>query len=204
MTPFAPTLDSKIFRKYGTKSLDAKVHNKTALQDEIGWPKEPKAPLLCLPAGMSDDLGGKLFREMLPGILSLPVQILVLGKGSASYGSLFTDLSRKERHRIHIVPDEESAVRKMYAAADMALFCEDPTNSAELMHCLSYGVVPISLESSLIEDYNPVQESGNAFLYDAPNSWLCFAALVRAIETHKFPFDWRTIQRHGMETAQVR
>ena len=44
MTPFAPTLDSKIFRKYGTKSLDAKIHNKTALHDEIGWPKEPKAP----------------------------------------------------------------------------------------------------------------------------------------------------------------
>jgi glycogen synthase len=52
----------------------------------------------------------------------------------------------------------------------------------------------------ILEDYNPVQESGNAFIFTVENHWKCFASLVRALETFRFPYDWRTIQRHAMDT----
>ena len=81
-----------------------------------------------------------------------------------------------------------------------ALFLSNPTAHEELAHCLQYGVVPIAPEVKELDDYNPVQETGNSFLFEQPTVWNAFAALVRAIETYKFPFDWRTIQRHGMES----
>jgi len=202
MAPLSPTSDSKIARPYSARTLQDKVQNKTALQKELGWPMEPKAAILCLPAGMSKDLGGDVFRELLTGLMTLPLQIVVLGVGSAEYGSLFTELEKERRHRMAIIPNAEENISKMYAASDLALFLADPTEREELQHCLQYGVVPVAPECKTLEDYNPIQETGDAFLFtESSSAWPMFAAIVRALETFKFPFDWRTIQRHGMEKA---
>jgi len=183
---------------------ERKIESKLALQQSLGWPAEPKRPMLCLPAGMSEKLGGNVLEELLPGLLTLPAEILVVGKGSSTYGTLFTTLAKEHRHRIHIVADKEDPLRRMYEAADMALFLSDPKSMKELQQCFTSGIVPVSLASSALDDYDPVQESGNAFLFASPNAWQCFAALVRAMETYKLPFDWRTIQKNGMETLRER
>ncbi len=198
MTTISPLQDSLITERYGAGNLEKKLKNKTALQEEFGWPAEPKRPMVCFPAGMTDQLGGKLLEEVLPGMLNLEVEILIVGKGSSSYGTLFTKLAKEQPHRVHIVPAEEKALHKMYAACDMAMFLSDaPTK--ELEFCLKYGVVPVSPAQEILEDYNPVQERGNAFVYTGKTMWHAFAALVRACETYKFPFDWRTIQKQCME-----
>lgn len=202
MPTLSPATDQAIARSYNAKTLEQKVQNKVALQEELGWTPEPKRAMLCLPAGMSDTLGGTLLKDILPGLLSLPVEIVILGKGSASYGSLFTELTKKQGHRVAIIPNEEDMIRKMYAAADMALFLTDPAKMPELLAALRYGAIPVSLPSTLIENYDQNQESGNAFLFEKPTMWSAFAAVVRALETYRFPFDWRTIQRHCMESAQ--
>lgn len=183
--------------------LEQKVQHKTALQQKCGWPKEPKRPMLCLPAGMSEALGGALFEDLIPALLSQPLEILVLGKGSAKYGTLCTKLAKEHNHRFHIVPDTEESITQMYAASDMALFVSNAVPEAELLRCLKSGVVPVSPSQKILDDYNPVQETGNAFVYEGADVWRCFAALVRAIETYKFPFDWKTIQRHCQESAHA-
>ncbi len=182
--------------------LELKQQAKTELQESLGWPEESRRPMICLPAGMSDKLGGELFKELLPGLLTLPVELLVVGKGSASYGSLFTKLAKDHGHRVHIVSDTEESLRSMYTASDIALFLSDPSHCKELALSLAAGIVPCSLPCDLLSDYDPVQESGNAFLFQTENPWQCHAALVRAIETYKLPFDWKTIQRHGMEMGR--
>ncbi len=62
--------------------------------------------------------------------------------------------------------DDEDSVRKMLAAADMALFFA-PATTEDLKLALRYGVVPVSMPSTVLENYNPVQEAGNAFTYEA-------------------------------------
>lgn len=201
MPTFTPDIDRTIARTYSVKTLEGKVQNKVALQQELRWPEEPKRALLCLPAGMTDGLGGALLRELLPGLLTLPLNLVILGKGSSSYGKLFTELAKEESHRIAIIPNEETMIRKMYAGCDMALFCEASSKQPELRTCLRYGVVPIApLEEHLL-DYNPNQERGTAFTYSEPTPWHAFTAIVRALETFRFPFDWKTIQRQCMEQA---
>ena len=58
------------------------------------------------------------------------------------------------------------------------------------------GVVPITqaFDKSIV-DYNPNTESGNSFIYKSINHWEIFAAIVRACETYKFPYDWKFIVR---------
>lgn len=201
MPTLSPAGDTHIVHKYSYSSLEQKVRNKTALQEELGWPAEPKRPMICLPSGMTEALGGALLLQLLPGLLSTPVEILILGKGSAEYGAMFTKIQKEHKHRIAIIPEKETDVHRMYAAADMALFLATPP-AKELQICLHYGVIPVSVPAESLENYDPVQEAGNAFLIDGKNVWHAFAAFVRAIETYKFPYDWRTIQKHAMESAK--
>jgi starch synthase len=197
MTNFSPSTDKTITRPYGVETLEYKVQNKTALQEELGWPAEPKRALLCIPTGVSDQLGGKLLQELIPGLLELPVEILILGKGSASYGKMLTELAKEHNHRIAIIPHDEGAIRKMLAASDIGLFLTKDADD-EIAACLRYGTIPVGPACDALQDYNPNQESGNSFVYKKENVWHAFAGVVRALETYKFPFDWKTIQKHGM------
>lgn len=202
MHTLSPASDTTIAHRYTVKSLEQKLQNKTALQEELGWPAEPKRAMICLPAGMTDELGGALLMDLLPGLLSLPVEILVYGKGSSQYGALFTQLAATHNHRVAIMPANEESQRKMFAAADISLFLTDPADMPQLKHALAYGAVPVAPETDALMNYNPNQESGNAFLFEAHSPWLAFAGVVRALETYRFPFDWRTIQRHCMRDTE--
>lgn len=202
MSLLSPAYDNKIVRKYSARTLEHKVENKIALQEEIGWIAEPKQAILCLPTEMTDALGGALAQQLFAGLLELPIGILVRGKGSNKYGDMLMKLSKQHAYKLKIMPDGEAQMRKMLSGADMALFLADITDDTDLRNCMHYGVIPVAPAHELLENYNPVQETGNAFLYEKSTVWQSFAAIVRAVETFKFPFDWRTIQRHAMETVQ--
>lgn len=201
MQAFTPSYDNKITQKYSVKTLDHKAHNKISLQEEHGWVAEPKRPLICIPGEITKAAGGDLLMEILPGIMELPVELIVRGKGAEAYGKSFAELEKKHGHRVRIVRDDEESVRAMLAASDIALFTSESNEENLLENVLRYGVIPVSPKTKLLENYNPVQETGNAFVAEDATVWQLFAALVRALETHKFPFDWRTIQRHAMETC---
>ena len=198
----SPASDTQIARKYSVKTLEHKLENKRALQEELGWVAEPKRPILCLPCGMTDSLGGHLFEEVLPGLLELPVNLLIRGRGSKHYGELFTRLTKGQAYRLRILADDDVSYLKMLAGSDVAVFFSDPATLPELEEALLYGVIPVSPDAPILDNYNPVQETGNAFIFDDQTKWQCFASLVRALETYKFPFDWRTIQRHAMESVE--
>jgi glycogen synthase len=137
------------------------------------------------------------------GILELGVGLVVRGRGSDSFGALFTSLEKKYDHAVKILADEETSMRKMLAGADIALFCAKGKEcEAELGAALRYGVIPVAPAQTMLANYNPVQESGNSFTFEEATPWQCFAALVRALETFKFPYDWRTIQRSAMESME--
>ncbi len=196
------TSASTLPERFTTKTLDLKMQQKLALQSDVGWPQEPKRMMVCLPAGMSDMLGGALLQDVLPGLFTLPVQLVILGKGSSQYGSLFTKLAEEEPHRVAIVQASEENQRRLLAASDAVLFLASPDKLSIVDTALHYGTIPIGPACDTLENYNPNQETGNAFTYDGETPWHCFAAAVRAVETYRFPFDWRTIQRHCMKDRE--
>lgn len=201
MTDLTPAYDNKIARKYSARTVEHKNENKLALQREHGWLEDTKTPILCIPTALTEANGGALIDSLLPGILELPVCIVVRAKGGKRFGERIMALQKTNRHRIGMMPDDDTEMRKMLAGSDMSLFaCAHDDGELEL--ALRYGCVPISANREPLEDYDPVQETGNAFLYESPTVWQTFAALVRALETFRFTFDWKTIQRHAMETYE--
>lgn len=202
MTHLSPAYDNKIPRKYCARTIEHKMENKKALQEQLGWLAEPKQAIICISTGMTDALGGELMEHVIDGVLELPVALLIRGRGSSKYGELFTKLAKGNGHRIKIIPDDEMNLRRMLAGSDIAMFFGPEQDPDDLDNALRYGVIPVAMPGNALEDYNPVQESGNAFLYQESSAWQCFAGLVRALETFKFPYDWRTIQRNAMEAME--
>lgn len=64
--------------------------------------------------------------------------------------------------------------------------------------CFVSGIVPIaSVDLRNAVNYDPNHETGNSFVFEKKDAWQIFAATVRAIETYRFPFDWKWIIRNG-------
>lgn len=86
--------------------------------------------------------------------------------------------------------DFEAGLKK----AHMAVILDE--NLEMIRKAWEHGVVTITSKfNDKIEDYNPNSESGNSFVFENANEWEVFAAIVRALETYKFPYDWKYIVR---------
>lgn len=93
-----------------------------------------------------------------------------------------------------ILPYSQLNRKILMEAADMALGFE----FSDVEEMLLNGTIPISPIRREVMDYNPNRETGNGFIYRRSDHWCMFAALVRALETFKFPYDWKNIVRQGM------
>lgn len=86
--------------------------------------------------------------------------------------------------------DFEAGLKK----AHMAVILDE--NLDQILKAWEHGVITITSKfNEKIEDYNPNLESGNSFVFKNANEWEVFAAIVRALETYKFPYDWKFIVR---------
>lgn len=89
---------------------------------------------------------------------------------------------------------EEKEIDRLFMAADMAIIFHERSDLIKLM--MNYGIVIVAEDKSpLLENYRPNEETGNSFLFNRKDLWSVFAAIVRALETHKFPYDWNHIIR---------
>lgn len=195
-----PAYDNKIYQKYSKKTIQNKLKNKIALCQDLEIPYEKKVPLFCITFPLTDknDLG--LLESAMPGILGQPVQLVLTGIGTEKYQRLFTELSNKNPQKIIILPNTEENKRRIYAGSDGMLMTGDTTECLkECKQAMQYGVVPIATPSELVQDYDPNLEKGNAFVYEKGSVWSFFAAMIRALENYRFPYDWRNIQVNGME-----
>lgn len=120
----------------------------------------------------------KILMNFLKGMPVLSATVVILADG---------EYERVSRNNVKVIPYNRENRQKLMEGADMAVSFE--FNDVEEM--LICGTVPISNKRKEMQDYNPNTETGNGFVYGVENEWAIFAAVVRAIETFKFPYDWK-------------
>ena len=196
---YNPAYDNKIYQKYSKKTIENKIKNKEAFCNEVGLPFEKKVPLVCITYSLTDQNSLSIIQDIMNGVLEQPVEIVLTGIGTDKYQKYFTDLAESNKTKIAITNNSDDELRKIYAASDIILI---PTMSEECMkeakRAMEYGVIPIIPPQDFASDYNPNQEKGNAFVYTKDSPWNLFATLIRAIETFRFPYDWKNIAAGAM------
>lgn len=88
--------------------------------------------------------------------------------------------------------NENGVSKKRY---DIVVIAPDRTDNA-YEAVIKFGAVPVvSAKTDGFKSFDPIKETGNAFLYYEDNPWHMLEAIIKAQETYKFEYDWKTVVR---------
>lgn len=81
------------------------------------------------------------------------------------------------------------------------IICDN--NVSSLKKYLEKGIAPIISRNnpfkSILSDFDPIKNTGNAFIYDIENKWWVFQGLIRYLENYKFPFDNKNLVKKVLD-----
>ncbi len=199
-----PLHDHRIPAPFDIDTLDKRVENKIALQEQTHLPVRKDVPVLAMISRLADQKGFDLLSQIIQPLLAQGVQFVVLGIGDQHYHELFQSLAARypEQVAIFLTFNTEIAQR-IYAGSDMFLMPSrfEPCGISQMI-AMRYGSVPVVRSvgglADTVQEYKPHTGEGNGFTFTNYDPWELFAAIVRALEVYRFGDTWRTLQERGM------
>jgi starch synthase len=203
---FNPSTDVSLAAPYDIASIEKKVENKLALQKEVGLPQDPAIPVIGLISRLYDQKGLDLIANIMWGLMRLNLQLVVLGAGDARYEEMFRASARDNAQKVSAtIGFKPVLAQHIYAGSDMFLMPSrfEPCGLGQLIS-LRYGTIPIVRATGgladTIDDWDPMAQTGNGFVFTAYDHWDLFAQVVRALETFRQAPLWRRLQANAMST----
>ncbi|MBU3127114.1 glycogen synthase GlgA [Clostridium tagluense] len=201
---YNPKVDKKIFYNFDSDSIKQKVKNKLKLQNQLSFTVNENIPLVGIVTRLVKQKGLDLIVEKLQELLSLPIQIVLLGNGDGYYEDIFQYYASIYPSRIstNIVFDEVLA-QKIYAASDMFLMPSlfEPCGIGQLI-ALKYGSIPIVRETGGLKDtiipYNKYTGTGNGFSFENYSSDELMDTITSALNLYDDKDSWNKLVKNAM------
>jgi starch synthase len=200
-----PATDPRIYQHYDLHNPQAKLENKTALQQEAGLAPEIDTPLIGIISRLSDQKGFDLIGQVIEALMeNLNFQLILLGTGMENYHHLFNEIKQKYPHKaaVYLTFNNELAQR-IYAGSDLFLMPSrfEPCGLGQLL-AMRYGSVPVVRETGGLKDtvinFDPRTGNGNGFTFKHYNALAMYTAITRAVETYHYKDQWRQLIQRGM------
>ncbi len=199
-----PSRDKSIAKKYTPSRPAGKAVCKRAILKKTGLP-DHGLPLAGMVTRLVDQKGLDILTEALPEILSLDVQLLILGTGDARYHRLLTEAAEAypERMRVLLTYDDRLA-KAIYAGCDLFLMPSryEPCGLGQLI-ALRFGTVPVVRKTGgltdTVRDYNPRTGIGTGFVFEEYSPGDLLEGMVRALALYRQRTEWRKLMRSCME-----
>lgn len=134
-----------------------------------------------------------ILNEIVDGIAGIGIQLIVVMPDGEKSREFCGSWQGKYPEAIKCVPREDVD----NDVFDMAIMEEVTLDGLKLLK--DHNIVPLA-ERGEVQQFDPVEEKGNAFLFEG-DAWSLFAALVRAAETYRFPYDWKNILKSVQKSA---
>ena len=174
---FNPETNENLAAQYNAENfLEEKVKNKTALQEELGLPKDEEKFVVGVVSRLTDQKGFDLIQAVMEEICTEDVQLVVLGTGDEKYESMFRHYDWKYPERVSAqIRYSEPLSHRIYAGCDAYLMPSlfEPCGLSQLM-ALRYGTVPIVRETGGLKDtveaYNEYEGTGTGFSFTNYNA----------------------------------
>lgn len=203
---FNPATDPYIAVNYDASSLDKRVQNKLALQEEARLPKNPDIPLIGMISRLTDQKGLDILVDILDHLFdNFEVQFVLLGTGEQHYHDVLRAIAKRYPQNMGLfLTFNAPLAQRIYAGTDMFLMPSrfEPCGLGQMI-AMRYGSVPIVRATGgladTVKDYNPITGEGTGFVFERYDRWALFATIVRALERYKNPQEWRRIQLQGMK-----
>lgn len=202
---WSPEKDKYIPFKYSRLQLSGKRNNKVELVNRVGLPMRDHVPLIGIISRLADQKGFDLIEEAADELLSLDLQLVILGTGDKKYHTLLKQLQTKYPDKCAAILNYDNDLAHLIeAGADMFLMPSryEPCGLNQL-YSLKYGTVPIVRKTGgladTIEDFDPVTKEGTGFVFEKYDADEMIAAIKRALAIFPKKRIWRTIAKAGMK-----
>lgn len=199
--------DPLIAKNYSSSSLDDKVVNKTALQARLNLPIDEKVFVLGLISRLIEQKGIDMLLDCLPELLTLPVQIVILGAGDKEFERQLQQFAAAYPHKMTLfVGYDEALAHLIEAGADVFLMPSrfEPCGLNQ-MYSQRYGTLPIVRNTGGLADTvvdtlpeTIVNRTATGFVFNNAHAGTLLETIKRATLLYSFPEVWRQLQINAM------
>ncbi|ACM59681.1 starch synthase [Caldicellulosiruptor bescii] len=202
---YNPATDKLIFVNYDSNTFEnRKKENKFRLQQMLNLPVSDEIVLIGMVSRLTKEKGIELIERIINKLLTLPVQLVILGAGDYHYEQMLKQYAGAFPSKVsaNICYSEELA-RKIYAGSDMYLMpsLTEPCGISQLI-AMRYGSVPIVRETGGLKDtvkpYNQFTGEGWGFSFANYDPAELFATIKYALSIYNDKNQWRNIVHQAM------
>ncbi len=201
---YHPGQDPEIYTNYTWRGTVKRLENKCKLQADLGLPVSRQIPLLGIVSRLVDSKGLDLIAHIMEELLSLEVQLVVLGTGEARFEQLFADAARRYPQKVSAnITFSEHLAHKIYAGSDLFLMPSrfEPCGIGQLI-ALRYGSIPIVRQVGGLKDtiipFNAEAGTGNGFSFVNYNAHEMLRVIEEALQLYKNRSLWATLIKNAM------
>jgi starch synthase len=193
-----PARDPYVAAPFSAEDLDGKALCKAALQAEMGLPDAPRVPIVAIVSRFARQKGIDVFAAALDDILSLGVQVVVLGSGEAWAEKAFARLSAEHPRFKAYIGMNEGLAHRIEAGADLFVMPSryEPCGLNQL-YSQRYGTMPVVRAIGGLDD--TVEHDRTGFKFEELDADELGQALATAVYAyHERPEHFRTMQYDSM------
>lgn len=198
-TVYNPRRDNALFKKYDLATIEDKEENKKGLCDLLNIPYKEGRPIITMISRLTEQKGFDLLAAVLDELLSLDIQLVILGTGDWKYETMLKEYDTRYQGKLKaIINFNADLAKKLYAGADMFLMPSkyEPCGLSQMM-AMRYGTVPIVRETGglkdTVEPFNNTTGIGTGFTFYSYNAFDMLGAIKRAIGAYNIKSDWNKI-----------
>jgi starch synthase len=202
-----PGTDKHLAQKYNRKTLGKKALNKTALQRELSLPEDISTPMIGMVSRLIEQKGVGIILQSLPKLLTMPVQLVILGTGDPHYVIELSEWAQRHPERLTVtIGFDESLAHRIVAASDIYLMPStfEPCGLSQL-YSLRYGTLPVvsnvgGLADTVIDasDENMTGGTANGFVLKQISAAALLDTMQLALALYRKPEKWRKLQLTAM------
>ncbi|MFN3926221.1 MAG: glycogen synthase GlgA [Pseudanabaenaceae cyanobacterium] len=202
---YNPATDRALTKNFSIETLDDRIENKLALQEELGITQNPHIFLIGMVTRLVEQKGFDLLLQILEPFLSYSdVQFIVLGTGDRYYETQLWQIASKYSGRMSAqILYNASLSRRIYAGCDAFLMPSrfEPCGIAQMI-AMRYGCIPIVRRTGGLVDtvqfHDPIHDQGTGFCFDRYEPLDLYTCMVRAWESYRYRESWRKLQIRAM------
>jgi starch synthase len=203
---YNPATDKYLEQTFTAETIEKRMANKIALQEEVGLEVNKKAFLIGMVTRLVEQKGLDLTIQILDRFMAYTdSQFILLGTGDRNYETQMWQLATRYPGRMATyLLYNDSLSRRIYGGSDAFLMPSrfEPCGISQLL-AMRYGCVPIVRRTGGLVDtvthHDPINKQGTGYCFDRYETLDLFTCMIRAWEGYRYQDYWQQLQIRGMQ-----
>ncbi|GAB4231174.1 MAG: glycogen synthase GlgA [Stanieria sp.] len=202
---YNPATDKYIHQNFSIDTIEKRIPNKIALQEELGLEVNRRTLLMGIVSRLVEQKGIDLLLQILDRFIAYnDSQLVVLGTGDRFYETQLWQLASRYSGRLSVqLLYNDALARRIYSGCDVFLMPSkfEPCGISQML-AMRYGCIPIVRRTGGLVDtvshHDPNNQAGTGYCFDRYEPLDLYTCMVRAGEGFRYQDKWQELQKRAM------